>query len=58
MGQFVCEGVQFIGDLVLLLKMVGELGGKVLKFGGIVVVGGYVIYGLVKGLGEVVGNVY
>ncbi|CNB22168.1 lytic transglycosylase domain-containing protein [Yersinia ruckeri] len=58
MGQFAREGVQFIGDLVPPLKMVGELGGKALKFGGIAAAGGYVIHGLAKGLGEAAGNAY
>ncbi len=58
MGQFAREGVQFIGDLVPPLKMVGELGGKALKFGGMAAAGGYVIHGLAKGLGEAAGNAY
>ena len=58
MGQFAREGVQFIGDLVPPLKMVGELGGKALKFGGIAAAGGYVIHGLAKGLGEAASNAY
>ncbi|BFI54615.1 hypothetical protein [Yersinia pseudotuberculosis] len=57
MGQFAREGVQFIGDLVPPLKMVGEIGSKALKFGG-VVAGGYVISGLVKGLREAASNAY
>ncbi|AHM72080.1 lytic transglycosylase domain-containing protein [Yersinia hibernica] len=58
MGQLAREGVQFVGDLVPPLKMVGEIGGKALKFGGIAAAGGYVIHGLAKGLGEAAGNAY
>ncbi|NIL25048.1 lytic transglycosylase domain-containing protein [Yersinia massiliensis] len=39
MGQFARDGVQFIGDLVPPLKMVGEIGGKALSFGALGAVG-------------------
>lgn len=57
MGQFAREGVQFVGDLVPPLKMVGEIGSKALKFGG-VAAAGYVITGLAKGLSEAASNAY
>ncbi|HHH1258975.1 TPA: lytic transglycosylase domain-containing protein [Yersinia enterocolitica] len=57
MGQFAREGVQFIGDLVPPLKMVGEIGSKSLQFGGLAA-GGYVITKLVSGLKEAAGNAY
>lgn len=57
MGQFAREGVQFVGDLVPPLKMVGEIGSKALKFGGLAA-GGYVIHGLANGLAEAAANAY
>ncbi|EKN4788161.1 lytic transglycosylase domain-containing protein [Yersinia enterocolitica] len=57
MGQFAREGVQFVGDLVPPLKMVGEIGSKALTFGG-VAAGGYIIHGLANGLAAAAGNAY
>ncbi|EKN4693254.1 lytic transglycosylase domain-containing protein [Yersinia ruckeri] len=57
MGRSAREGVQYIGDLVPPLKMVGELGSKAFKLGGLAA-GGYVINGLARGLGEAAGNAY
>ncbi|EOI6865274.1 hypothetical protein ACMVR0_001321 [Yersinia enterocolitica] len=57
MGQFAREGVQFIGDLVPPLKMVGEIGSKSLQLGGLAA-SGYVITKLASGLKEAAGNAY
>ncbi|CNH85046.1 putative bacteriophage coat protein [Yersinia frederiksenii] len=57
MGQFARDGVQFIGDLVPPLKMVGEIGGKALNFGVLGAVG-YLGAKAAQGLGAAADSAY
>ncbi|ATX62698.1 hypothetical protein [Yersinia hibernica] len=57
MGQFAREGVQFVGDMVPPLKMVGEIGNKVLKFGALGAVG-YIGVKAAQGLSAAADSAY
>lgn len=57
MGQFAREGVQFVGDMVPPLKMVGEIGSKVLRFGALGAVG-YIGVKAAQGLSAAADSAY
>ncbi|CNE42228.1 putative bacteriophage coat protein [Yersinia kristensenii] len=57
MGQFAREGVQFVGDMVPPLKMVGEIGSKALKFGALGAVG-YIGVKAAQGLSAAADSAY
>ncbi|CNL60665.1 lytic transglycosylase domain-containing protein [Yersinia proxima] len=57
MGLFAREGVQFIGDLVPPLKMVGEIGSKALRFGALGAVG-YIGVKAAQGLSAAADSAY
>ncbi|MGT3338147.1 lytic transglycosylase domain-containing protein [Yersinia enterocolitica] len=54
MGQFAREGVQFVGDMVPPLKMVGEIGSKALRFGAL----GYIGVKAAQGLSAAADSAY
>ncbi|HFV9182135.1 TPA: hypothetical protein ACJIYU_004529, partial [Yersinia enterocolitica] len=57
MGQFAREGVQFVGDMVPPLKMVGEIGSKALRFGALGAVG-YIGVKAAQGLSAAADSAY
>ncbi|EOU3080193.1 lytic transglycosylase domain-containing protein [Yersinia enterocolitica] len=57
MGQFAREGAQFVGDMVPPLKMVGEIGSKVLRFGALGAVG-YIGVKAAQGLSAAADSAY